>query len=86
MPFNFSSILIILSVNVHTVLSSQPAQGIYFIRNDITSKIKKAFTNKFLRRGAPFLNSYVLCACVRPLCVCLSHFFVWEILTSVSER
>ena len=36
----------------------------------------------FLRRGAPFLNSY---AC--PLCVCLSHFlFVWEILTSVSER
>ena len=39
----------------------------------------------FLRRGAPFLNSYVF-----PLLsssVCLSHFlFVWENLTSVSER
>jgi hypothetical protein len=39
----------------------------------------------FLRRGAPFLNGYVLLLC--PLSVlCLSHLFVWENLTSVSER
>ena len=39
--------------------------------------------SSFLRRGAPFLNSYVC------LSVCLSVtllLFVWENLTSVSER
>ena len=40
----------------------------------------------FLRRGAPFLNSYVLlCPPLSSLSsvLCLSHFFVCEILSSV---
>ena len=52
------------------------------------SQMTPLLVGQFLRRGAPFINSYVLClsSVLCPLLSVTLLLFVWENLTSVSER